>query len=356
MISVRLTRISKTYGKADKPVLDAMDLAVAPGELFFLLGPSGCGKSTLLRIVAGLLEPSSGSIHFGDQDVTRMPTEDRHTAMVFQNYALWPHMSVFENVRFGLAVRKTPKAEAEARVRETLAMVGMAEYAGRRPASLSGGQQQRVALARAMVVRPRVLLLDEPLSNLDAKLRIAMRREIRTLCKSAGLTTLYVTHDQKEALAMADRMAVLYGGKLQQTGSPREIYRRPANRFVADFIGEGNFVPATVAGREGDRYVTTSALGTLTGVSSAANFAPGQDVALLIRPESLSIGNPPPSGTNIFPATVTGGMFLGEIGQWNVEAGGVPLLVFEQDPPGRSPGDPLSLHADPDQVVLLPRE
>jgi iron(III) transport system ATP-binding protein len=356
MVSVTLAGIAKRYGQDGPPVLSAMDLAVEPGELFFLLGPSGCGKSTLLRIVAGLLAPSAGSVHFGEQDVTRLPTEDRHTAMVFQNYALWPHMSVIENVRFGLVVRKTPKAEAEARAREALAMVGMDGYAERRPASLSGGQQQRVALARAMVVHPQVLLLDEPLSNLDAKLRLAMRREIRNLCKAAGLTAIYVTHDQKEALAMADRMAVLADGRLQQTGPPREIYRRPVSRLVADFIGEANFIPATVVGRDADRLVATCALGTLAGVPSAANFAPGQAATLLIRPEALSFldGTSGADAPNTFPATIANGMFLGEIGQWTVTASGLGLIVSEQAPPGRHPGDAVRLHADPDQVVLLP--
>jgi len=356
MVSVSLTGIAKRYGKDGPPVLSAMDLAIEPGELFFLLGPSGCGKSTLLRIVAGLLAPTAGTIRFGDRDVTRLPTEERHTAMVFQNYALWPHMSVAENVRFGLTVRKVPRAEAEARTREALAMVGMADYAARRPASLSGGQQQRVALARAMVVRPQVLLLDEPLSNLDAKLRVAMRREIRRLCKAAGLTAIYVTHDQKEALAMADRMAVLADGRLQQTGPPREVYRRPVSRLVADFIGESNFIPATVAGRDGDRHVVTSALGTLAGSATAADFAPGDQVTVLIRPEALSILDDAaaPDMPNTFAGAIAGGMFLGEVGQWTVAAGGLSLIVSEQAPPGRAPGSAVRLHADPGQVVLLP--
>lgn len=360
MTPIALANISKNYGRKGLPILEDLCLDIAAGELFFLLGPSGCGKSTLLRIVAGLLTPSAGTIHFGAEEVTRLPTERRQTALVFQNYALWPHLSVLENVAFGLTLRHLPKAQVEAQARAALTMVDLAQYADRRPAALSGGEQQRVALARAMAVKPRVLLLDEPLSNLDAKLRLAMRHEIRRLCKESGLTTIYVTHDQKEALSMADRMAVLQGGRLRQVGSPRELYRRPANKFVADFIGEGNFIPATVVGQERDHYLTTSALGPMTGVpGSGANFAPGARVTLLIRPECL---RPTPAEKtdaprpNTFAATISGAVFLGEIGQWTVMVGQLPLLVVEQDPPGRQPGDHLLLHADPENVVLLPSE
>jgi iron(III) transport system ATP-binding protein len=352
MISITISKISKKYGSEGSSVLDSIDLDIAAGELFFLLGPSGCGKSTLLRIIAGLIEPSSGKILFGDEDVTALPTEKRQSAMVFQNYALWPHMSVIENVLFGLFVRKTPKADAEKLAREALGMVGMLEYSARRPGELSGGQQQRVALARAIVVRPRVLLLDEPLSNLDAKLRIAMRHEIRSLCKAAGLTAIYVTHDQKEALAMADRMAVLHEGKLQQLGIPRDIYRRPANVFVAGFIGEGNFIPAKVIGRDGKRFITESVLGKIAGTASdSANFANGGSTTLLIRPESLRIKDALcPNG---FSAKIAGGVFLGELAQWTFDAGGISLTVFEQEAPGRNPGDNAFIYVDPNNVVLL---
>ncbi len=359
MISVGLEGISKTYRRGSAPILEAIDIQIGAGELFFLLGPSGCGKSTLLRIVAGLLEPSSGRIFFGGQDVTALPTEDRQTAMVFQNYALWPHMSVLDNVLFGLSIRKVPGGEAGKQARAALDMVGMGEYAARRPVELSGGQQQRVALARAIVVKPKVLLLDEPLSNLDAKLRVAMRREIRGLCKSAGLTAIYVTHDQKEALAMADRMAVLHEGRLQQVGAPREIYRRPANRFVAGFIGECSFVEAKVVGREDGKFITESPLGRISGTAGPdANFAEGAKAALLIRPESLRIvpdGAAGQTGTpsNSFQAVVSGSVFLGESGQWIVDACGIQLVVFEQDPPERKVGDKIRLQILPDNVVIL---
>src|SRR5438045_758098 len=245
MTTVRLQNISKTFGSSTI-ALAGINLSIAAGELFFLLGPSGCGKSTLLRLIAGLLEPSDGRIFFNNDDVTRLPTQERNAVMCFQSYALWPHMSVRENIRFGLQVRHLSANEQNQRVDEALALVQMKEYGQRKPNELSGGQQQRVALARAMAVRPACLLLDEPLSNLDAKLRLEMRSEIRRIVKSSGTTAIYVTHDQKEALSMADAIAVMNQGRLEQIGSPTELYRHPATRFVADFIGESNFLAGTV--------------------------------------------------------------------------------------------------------------
>jgi iron(III) transport system ATP-binding protein len=241
--------------------VDGVSIEIEPGELFFLLGPSGCGKTTLLRMIAGFIDPTEGSISFNGRDVTRTPPNKRNTGMVFQSYALWPHMTVAQNVAFGLSVRKVPGDEKAKRVREALDQVQMGEYAGRKPTQLSGGQQQRVALARALVVRPDVLLLDEPLSNLDAKLRLELRSEIRRVCKDAGLTTVYVTHDQKEALSMADRVAIMEAGRVRQTGTPRELYRRPKSRFVAEFLGEADFFEAKVASHESGRLVVeTTAL------------------------------------------------------------------------------------------------
>jgi iron(III) transport system ATP-binding protein len=235
MTSVRLENLSKRFDAT--VAVDGVTLTVAAGELFFLLGPSGCGKSTLLRLIAGLYEPNDGRIFFNDSDVTRLPTDRRNAVMVFQSYALWPHMSVRENVRFGLSVRRFSKAQQRQRVDEVLALVQMTQYADRKPNQLSGGQQQRIALARALAVKPACLLLDEPLSNLDAKLRAEMRIEIRRICKEAGLTTIYVTHDQSEAMAIADRIAVMDRGKLVQVGTAKELSDAPANAFVAEFIG-----------------------------------------------------------------------------------------------------------------------
>ena len=229
-------------------ILDRVSLSVASGELLMLLGPSGCGKTTLLRSIAGFVEPDAGSIRFDDEDITRRPTHARNVGMVFQSFALWPHMTVADNVGFGLRERRLPRAEIATRVDEALASTRMAGYGARHIDELSGGEQQRVALARALVIRPRCLLLDEPLSNLDAKLRQSMREEIRRLCKSAGLTTIYVTHDQKEALAIADRIAVMQKGRILQIGTPAEVYRRPRSRAVATFIGETNLLKARVVG------------------------------------------------------------------------------------------------------------
>ncbi len=260
MTRVRCVQITKRFG--DTVALDAISLDVEPGELFFLLGPSGCGKSTLLRLIAGLLAPTSGRIRFDDRDVTSLGTEQRNAVMCFQSYALWPHLTVRENVRFGLDVRGLGRAEQQRRVDEVLQLVQMAAYAARKPNELSGGQQQRVALARALVVTPDCLLLDEPLSNLDARLRLEMRGEIRRICKDTGVTTIYVTHEQKEALSIADRVAILDRGQIQQIGAPREVYLRPASRFVAGFIGETNLLSARVANRDGASVELLTPLGT----------------------------------------------------------------------------------------------
>ncbi len=352
MTNVTLSEISKSYKSAGERVLDSISLEISAGEFFFLLGPSGCGKSTLLRIIAGLIAPSSGKVLFNGQDVTRRPTEKREAAMVFQNYALWPHLTLVENVVFGLTIRKVPKPEALKKANEALDMVGMLQYARRHPAEISGGQQQRVALARAVVVRPRILLLDEPLSNLDAKLRISMRKEIRALCKNAGLTSIYVTHDQKEALAMADRMAVLHQGILHQVGTPKDIYRRPASVFVAGFIGEANFIPATIISKEGEIIVADTALGTIRGMASdPAKFAPGAPATLLVRPESFRISdNRTPSS---IPAKLSDTVFLGEYAQWNFTSSGINLVVFEQEPGIREVGKQYFLEASPENMVAL---
>ena len=234
-VPITIEKLTKRFGT--KTVLDGIDLQIAAGELFFLLGPSGCGKTTLLRAVAGLNEPDSGRILAGERDVTHLPPHRRDMGMVFQSYALWPHMTLRENVAFGLEMRSVRKTDAAPRVRRALEMVKLADRADSKPNELSGGQQQRVALARALVIEPQCLLLDEPLSNLDAKLRLEMRTEIRRICKEAGLTAIYVTHDQKEALSIADRLAILDQGHLLQVGAPQDVYTRPKTRFIAQFIG-----------------------------------------------------------------------------------------------------------------------
>src|SRR3954469_24543619 len=284
MTSVRLDHLSKHFGAT--VALDDVTLEVAAGELFFLLGPSGCGKSTLLRLIAGLHEPTAGRIFFYDRDVTALGTDKRNAVMCFQSYALWPHMSVRENVRFGLSVRKVERAEQDRRGGEVLWLVRMSALTDRKPNHLSGGQQQRVALARALGVKPDCLLLDEPLSNLDAKLRGEMRSEIRRICKTAGFTTIYVTHDQKEALSVADRIALLKAGKLVQVGTPSQLYHEPNSTFVADFIGHTNLLPGEIVSRDGQTVQVQTPAGRM--VARAVGEVP-DNVVVSIRPEQMRV-------------------------------------------------------------------
>ncbi len=343
MVNVKLDGVSKSYVPG-KPVLEPIDLEIAAGELFFLLGPSGCGKSTLLRMLAGFVPPTAGRIFFDGRDITATAPEKRNTAMVFQSYALWPHMTVRENVAFGLDTLGVKGAERDSRIAKALEMVQLTELSERKPPSLSGGQQQRVALARALVVNPQVLLLDEPLSNLDAKLRDSMRAEIRRICKSAGLTTIYVTHDRKEALSMADRIALLDKGRLQQIGTPREIYRRPANRFVAGFIGDCNLLPGVV---EDDRLV-----GTAAGKFKVETCPEkGAKVLLMIRPESIRAGQ---GDCNNFEAEPAEESFLGEAGLWQLRGEGFQLEWLEVN--SRTHDSRMTFHVMPDNVAVIPHD
>ncbi|MBX3365038.1 MAG: ABC transporter ATP-binding protein [Phycisphaeraceae bacterium] len=355
-ISIReiLKVFSSARGKAT--AVDRVSLDVAPGELFFLLGPSGCGKTTLLRMIAGFIDPTGGRIAFNDKDVTHVPPNKRNTGMVFQSYALWPHMTVEQNVAFGLKVRRIGKPERDRRVAEALAAVRLGEYAKRRPNELSGGQQQRVALARALVIRPDVLLLDEPLSNLDAKLRIELRAEIRRICKESGITSLYVTHDQKEALSMADRIAIMSAGKVVQVGTPEELYRRPATRFVAEFLGETNIIPAEVASAEGGVVELKTGAGVVRS-SAGGGATVGERVMLSIRPESWRIG----PGPNTLSGKRVGSTYLGEMLQEIVELPGLPkeharVFAYQVNPAvGAAEAGVASreLSVDPADVVVL---
>jgi iron(III) transport system ATP-binding protein len=330
MTAVRLDKITKRFG----PVLavDAIDLEIAAGELFFLLGPSGCGKSTLLRLIAGLHEPSDGRIYFNDRDVTSLGTESRNAVMCFQSYALWPHMSVRDNIRFGLDVRKVAGGEATRRVDEAIALVQLGPYADRKPNELSGGQQQRVALARALVVRPDCLLLDEPLSNLDAKLRLEMRSEIRRICRASGLTAIYVTHDQKEALSIADRMAVLNVGRIEQIGRPQELYLRPKNKFVANFMGETNFLQGRVIDSSNGQVIVDTPIGRVTSANKPHTVSPNSSVTVSIRPEVIYVGKNAPAPENRFDGIVHDTLYLGEVAQHVVRIGNSELRVFELNP------------------------
>lgn len=332
-VSVHIEKLNKAFGFTR--AVDDVTLLIEPGELFFLLGPSGCGKTTLLRCVAGFCIPDSGAIRIGDVDISNLPPHKRDTGMVFQSYALWPHMTVGENVAFGLDLRKISADEKKRRVAEALEMVRMTDRADYKPNELSGGQQQRVALARALVIRPQCLLLDEPLSNLDAKLRLDMRGEIRRICKQAGLTAIYVTHDQKESLSIADRLAVLDKGLIRQCGKPQEVYLRPNSRFVANFIGETNFLDGTVQRVSDGRWEISTSIGTIAStVQPPEPIRAGDKVTLSLRPETIRVGQPPSGATNLFDGAIHDTMYLGEVAQHQVTitSGAVELKVFELHP------------------------
>jgi iron(III) transport system ATP-binding protein len=363
MIAVTIRDLSKRFG--GNLVLDHVNLRVEPGELFFLLGPSGCGKTTLLRHIAGFYYPDAGQILFDEQDVSRLPPHQRDCGMVFQSYALWPHLNVARNVAFGLEERRLPKAQIARRVDEALAAVGMANLAERKIQQLSGGQQQRVALARALVIRPRCLLLDEPLSNLDTKLRLQMRLEIRRVCQDYGLTAIYVTHDQQEALSTADRLAIFDRGHLAQTGTPREVYRRPRSRAVADFIGESNYLPGRLLGlaEDPEQYRVQTPLGPFIGLKADPDWDPheGEPVLLSIRPESWQL----PGGTAMAPPQLNSvrgrigrSIYLGEVAEYAfvpAADGAEPLKIVELNPrvTAAAHETEITVTVSPEDVVLL---
>jgi putative spermidine/putrescine transport system ATP-binding protein len=304
MADLSLNGLSKHYG--DFYAVREVSLAIADGEFLVLLGPSGCGKTTTLRMIAGFIEPSAGHVRLAGQDVTLLPPWRRNAGMVFQSYALFPHMTVAQNVAFGLEMRKLSRADIERRVEEVLALVRLGGYGGRLPRQLSGGQQQRVALARALAIRPDVLLLDEPLSNLDAKLRQEVRVEIRELQRQLGLTTVMVTHDQEEALTMADRLVVMNEGSVRQVGTQRDLYERPADRFVAGFVGRTTFLAGSIEAPGRFRSDGGLALACTGG-------NPGR-AALSLRPERVEIGLQPRSGLdNSLPGTVEFVSYLGAL-------------------------------------------
>ena len=285
--SVRFENVTKAFG--DVVAVDNVSFEIEAGKLVTLLGPSGCGKTTTLRMIAGLEMVTRGRIFIGDREVTPLPATDRDVSMVFQSYALFPHMTVIENVSYGFVVSGMRKAEAQERARQGLDLVGLNGYDDRLPSELSGGQQQRVAVARALVLEPEVLLFDEPLSNLDAKLRRRVREEIREIQRSLDLTTVYVTHDQEEALAVSDKIIVMRNAEIAQEGAPRDLYERPSNVFVADFIGDANLVEAEVRGVEGD--TATVSIGTVEIELPARDIAPGP-AKVAIRPESVHLSDP----------------------------------------------------------------
>lgn len=362
-VAVTLEHLVKKFGST--LAVNDVSLRIEPGELFFLLGPSGCGKTTLLRMIAGFCEPDSGNIKLGEEDITRTPPHRRDTGMVFQNYALWPHLSVAGNVSFGLEQRRLPRDEIRRRTAEALHTVRLDDRAGHKPNQLSGGQQQRVALARALVIHPRCLLLDEPLSNLDAKLRLEMRTEIRRICKAAGLTSLYVTHDQKEALSIADRIAVMKDGVIEQIGTPLEVYRRPVSVFTAGFLGEANFLPAVVQQTDNGLTTVRTEAGTLTCALPPDGMSPqqGTSVTICLRPETMQFGEAPPGCPNKLTGTLQDTVYLGEIAQHNFITdgdrgnGSATLKVFELNPRrvARDAPAPARAWIAPEDLILLTR-
>ena len=355
MPGVSLKSLTKRYGGAESPAVDGLSLEVKPGELVALLGPSGCGKTTTLRLVAGFLEPEAGEVWVGNRRLSWpggvVPPERRRMAMIFQSYALWPHMTVAQNVAYGLRFRRgVARADRDRRVREILQIVQLAGHESRYPGELSGGQQQRVAVARALVVEPEILLLDEPLSNLDANLREEMRFEIRRLHDKFGNTTLYVTHDQAEAMVISDRIAVLQGGRLAQVGTADELFDAPRTRFVAEFIGKANVIEgvALAAG--------VLRAGGLTLHVAAAIFKPGARAAVSIRPHRIRVIAPgEASGANAWRATIRRASFLGESVDYEVGTAGsdITMRVTASATPRLRPGDAVGIAIDPAACVPL---
>jgi iron(III) transport system ATP-binding protein len=356
VLGVTIRGLTRRYG--DVAAVAGLSLEVKPGELLALLGPSGCGKTTTLRLVAGFLAPEAGEIWVGDRCLSSpaavVPPERRRMAMIFQSYALWPHMTVAQNVAYGLRFKRgLARADRDARVGEMLRVVQLAGYEGRYPGELSGGQQQRVAVARALVVEPETLLLDEPLSNLDANLREEMRFEIRRLHETFGITTLYVTHDQGEAMVISDRIAVLQQGRVAQAGTADELYHRPRTRFVAEFIGRTNVVDGLAVARD---VVTHGAV--RLRVAADAGLEPGTRVALSIRPHQIRLGEPggaAADGSNALAGTVKRVAFLGDSVDYEVAVAGSDLIlrVAAAPTPRLAPGTAVAIRIDPGDCVPL---
>jgi iron(III) transport system ATP-binding protein len=339
-VRIAVREVTKRFGGVT--AVDRVTLEIGDGELFTLLGPSGCGKTTLLRLVAGFYRPDEGALLFGERMVNDLPPYGRNIGMVFQNYALWPHMSVFQNVAYGLKLRGLSGEALRAHVAEGLRKVNLVGLEARFPGQLSGGQQQRVALARALVLNPDILLLDEPLSNLDAKIRIQVRAEIRKLQRELEITTVYVTHDQEEALSLSDRVAVMREGRVLQVGPPRELYERPRTRFVADFVGTNNLVPGRAIAEVDGTLVVETALGQLHA-RAMAGVGPGGAVVLAVRPENLTVGRcaddgdrggiPPQPQPNRVAGRIGLASYLGNTLRYDVETtAGAVLKVDIRDP------------------------
>ncbi|MGQ0523827.1 MAG: ABC transporter ATP-binding protein [Betaproteobacteria bacterium] len=325
---IAVENLTKRFGSF--AAVNAVSLSIEQGELFTLLGPSGCGKTTLLRLIAGFNAPDEGEVRFAGKVVNAVPPHERGIGMVFQNYALWPHMTVGQNVAYGLKLRKVSAVEISQRVQGVLAKVGLAGLDDRYPGQLSGGQQQRVALARALVLNPQILLLDEPLSNLDAKNRVQVRAEIRKLQKELGITTIYVTHDQEEALTLSDRIAVFNQGKLSQVGPPKALYERPTTRFVADFIGINNLVEGTVRALEGPQGTlrVDTALGEVCAIHNEPLRA-GDRCVICIRPENIGLAGPRDGARNTFRGAISFAAYQGNTLRYDVDLGSGITFKFD---------------------------
>ena len=338
-MDVRLTDVVKRFKGVQ--ALDGVSVHVAEGEFFTLLGPSGCGKTTTLRVIAGFYDPDEGTVHFGDTLMLGVPPAERGIGIVFQNYALWPHMTVHENVAYGLKIQHVAPVDIGRRVAASLRQVGLEGLEGRAPGQLSGGQQQRVAVARALVLNPRVLLLDEPLSNLDAKVRARLRSEIRRLQQELRITTIYVTHDQEEALVLSDRIAVMDAGRIQQVGPPGELYERPASLFVADFIGTNNFLSGTVVDASAGYAIIRTPSGDIRG-TGRGEIRPGTRATTAVRPENVELfdgSESPPAGGSALQNHLRGRVvlfqFMGSVLRYEVEIAGNAVMKIDIHDPKR---------------------
>lgn len=355
-VGVEIKNITKTFPAFDNKnkeiyAADNVSLSIKPGELVTLLGPSGCGKTSLLRMVAGFLTPTAGEIYIGDKEVSRIPPNKRNVGMMFQSYALFPHMTVFENVAYGLKLKHMSQQEIKERVKSMLHLMQIEEYANRFPNEISGGQQQRVALARAVVTEPSVLLFDEPLSNLDAKLREYMRDELRKIQKRVGITSLYVTHDQSEAMAISDKVIVMRNGRIEQTGTAMEIYARPINKFVAGFIGKTNFATPDAVHSAADGKAVITLFGKKMEIPAADGCSAAEKCTCMIRPEDIKIS---PNGQ--FEAKIVSKAYFGQYIQHFLEINGqeIEQMDFSQSNARLSEGDTIRVDLIEESLRLLP--
>jgi len=355
MVDVKLRNLTKHFGET--VAVDDLTFQANEGELCTLLGPSGCGKSTTLRCIAGFYVPDKGEIYFGDKLINNVPPYKRNTGMVFQNYALWPHMTVFDNVAYGLKQRNVSKEEIKKKVNEILQLVHLTGFEGRRPSQLSGGQQQRIALARALVVAPDVLLLDEPLSNLDAKLRVEMRTEIKRIQNQLKITTIYVTHDQEEALSISDKLVVMNAGKAQQIGTPRDVYEKPANQFVAYFVGMANFIKGKIEEIRGDTVSVATEYGVIKAKGDVKKDTP---IIISVRPEAFSIHKRGVTlrGMNLIDGVVKFTTYLGNVVRYEVETSTGALMKVDLYNPKEAKifqdGEKVTLAFKSDDATLIP--